>query len=147
MMFWSYVDEVADMVEPFHPTVTQVQDLKRWLDETEEDVGMVVTDKHSNIIMVNKVFMEVTGYQPTEVIGRNPRMLQSGKHNVEFYKLMWNSLLEKGRWNGRIWDRRKNREIYREWLNITVIEDKLGEPMYYIASFMISKIQANGAGN
>lgn len=142
-MFWSYADEVADMIEPFPPTVTKPENLKKWLKETEDGVGVVITERFSNIIMVNHVFIEATGYHPAEVLGKNPRLLQSGRHTPDFYKHMWNSLLERGHWNGRIWDRRKNGEVYPEWLNITVIEDAWGEPVYYIASFMVSKNSDN----
>lgn len=136
-MVWSYLEEVADICRPNGLAITGPDDLKRWLEETEEQVGVVVTDKHSNIVMVNKVFVEETGYAPAEVIGKNPRLLQSGEQDHEYYRLMWDSLLEKGHWGGLIWDRRKNGEIYPEWLNITVLENELGEPIYYVASFMI----------
>ncbi|WP_167577699.1 PAS domain S-box protein [Ammoniphilus sp. YIM 78166] len=141
-MVWSYLEEVADLCRPHGLTISGPDQLKKWLEETEEHVGVVVTDKDSNIVMVNNVFVKATGYTPAEVIGKNPRMLQSGEHDHEYYRNMWNSLLDKGHWGGLIWDRRKDGGIYPEWLSISVLENEVGEPLYYIASFMVCEKKA-----
>lgn len=93
--------------------------------------GVIVTDKNANIITVNPAFTAITGYTEQEVVGRNPRILQSGRHNKQFFVELWNSLKENNSWQGEIWNRRKNGEIYPEWLNITTIhEGPTGEPQY-----------------
>jgi MFS transporter, NNP family, nitrate/nitrite transporter len=97
--------------------------------------GITVTDANGTIQSVNPAFTSITGYAPDEVIGKTPSVLQSGEHNNEFYKNMWNRLVTDGHWEGFIWNRRKNGEIYKEWLSITAIKDDLGETKNYIGMF------------
>lgn len=94
--------------------------------------GIVVTDAQGAIQSVNPAFTRITLYPKEEVIGRNPRILQSGRHDREFYEAMWASLLESGRWQGEIWNRRRNGEIYPQWLNISAIQDDRGRTTNYI---------------
>src|SRR5262249_33566093 len=72
---------------------------------------------------------------PEEVIGKNPRILQSGRHNGDFYKRFWDSLNRTGQWQGEIWNRRKSGELYPEWLTISTIKDGDGEIINYVAVF------------
>ncbi|MDK9718132.1 MAG: EAL domain-containing protein [Trichlorobacter sp.] len=97
--------------------------------------GISVTDTQGRIISVNRAFCEITGYQPDELLGQNPRLLKSGRHDRSFYQTMWRSLLEIGRWQGEIWNRRKDGEIYPELLSITAVKEPLGEISRYIAVF------------
>lgn len=97
--------------------------------------GITVTDSNGIIQSVNPAFTRITGYTREEVIGKTPSVLQSGEHNQEFYKNMWNKLLTKGHWEGYIWNKRKSGEIYKEWLSITAIKDDLGETKNYIGLF------------
>ncbi|OCC14900.1 diguanylate cyclase/phosphodiesterase (GGDEF & EAL domains) with PAS/PAC sensor(s) [Dissulfuribacter thermophilus] len=97
--------------------------------------GITITDKHGTILMVNPAFSRITGYSPEEVIGKNPRILKSDRHSPEFYKKMWDDILEKGQWSGEIWNRRKNGQAYPEHLTITAIKDSNGEITNYIALF------------
>jgi PAS domain S-box-containing protein len=94
--------------------------------------GIMVTDAQGTIQSVNPAFHRITLYPREEVIGRNPRILQSGRHDREFYEAMWASLLESGRWQGEIWNRRRNGEIYPQWLNISAIQDERGRTLNYI---------------
>ncbi|HJV74634.1 MAG TPA: EAL domain-containing protein [Noviherbaspirillum sp.] len=80
--------------------------------------GMTITDPDGVIIDVNPAFTRITGYTRDEVIGRNPKVLQSGRQNQAFYEDMWKALLSTGHWEGEIWNRRKNGEVYAEWLVI-----------------------------
>jgi diguanylate cyclase (GGDEF)-like protein/PAS domain S-box-containing protein len=73
-------------------------------------------------VRVNPAFTAITGYTPRDVLGQTPKILSSGRHGPEFYSVMWQALLEKGRWQGEIWNRRKNGETFIEWLSITRIE-------------------------
>ena len=95
--------------------------------------SIVVTDANRNIIAVNKAFSEITGYTQEEVLGKNPRILQSGQHDRKFYKELWNSLREKGQWQGEILNRRKNGEIYPAWENISAARDKQGNIVNYVS--------------
>ncbi|MCP4597415.1 EAL domain-containing protein [Neptuniibacter sp.] len=97
--------------------------------------AIVVTDRNARIQRVNPAFSEITGYEEWEVLGKNPNMLSSGRHDEEFYQVMWNSLQEKGSWQGEIWNKRKNGTIYPEWLSITAIEDDSGEICQYASIF------------
>jgi diguanylate cyclase (GGDEF)-like protein/PAS domain S-box-containing protein len=97
--------------------------------------GILVTDANNHIISVNKSFTRVTGYQPDEVIGRNPRILASGRQSESFYRELWNDLAQHGSWQGEIWNRRKNGEIYPESLSIICIKDSAGVVINYIAIF------------
>ena len=92
--------------------------------ETQE--GMLITDANNVILRVNKAFTETTGYTPEEVIGKNPRLLQSGRHDQTFYAAMWNSINDTGTWEGEIWNRRKKGEIYPEYLTITAVKNPNG---------------------
>ena len=102
--------------------------------ETQE--AILVTDAQASIISVNKSFEKLTGYSAEEAIGKNPRILQSGRHDAEFYQAMWRSLHENGSWSGEMWDKRKDGSLYPKWLTITTVRDTAGEISHYVAIFM-----------
>lgn len=97
--------------------------------------AITITDRDNNILSVNHAFTQVTGYTPDEVVGQNPRIFSSGRHDKTFYKHLWDNLLSTGQWHGEIWNRRKNGEIYPEWLSITVVRDDAGQILHHIAIF------------
>jgi diguanylate cyclase (GGDEF)-like protein/PAS domain S-box-containing protein len=97
--------------------------------------GVMVTDQNGHILSVNPAFEIVTGYQEEEVVGKNPNLLQSGIHNRKFYQKMWKEMIEKGIWKGEIWNKRKNGEIYLEWLTISSVKDEDGNVTNYVAVF------------
>jgi diguanylate cyclase (GGDEF)-like protein/PAS domain S-box-containing protein len=97
--------------------------------------AIVITDAQANIIRVNRSFSEITGYATAEVIGKNPRIMSSGRQDKAFYAAMWKEILESGSWAGEIWDRRKNGEIYPKWLTITAVKNEHGETTQYVAIF------------
>lgn len=100
----------------------------------EAQEGMIVTDANNIILRVNHAFTAITGYSATEVIGKNPRILSSSKNNADFYRAMWESITNKGSWSGEIWNRRKNGEIYPEYLTITAVKDQHGTVTNYVAT-------------
>lgn len=106
--------------------------------------AILVTDDDQNIISVNPAFTRITGYPPEEVLGENPKILQSGKHNRAFYKAMWKAIHTTGHWQGEIWNRRKNGETYPEWLSIMAVEDDREHIIQYIGLF--SDISQRKAG-
>lgn len=101
----------------------------------DSQLATLITDRHNKIVRVNRAFTEVTGYTADEVIGRSPRLLASGRHDAAFYRQMWQTLDEHGYWQGEIWNRRKNGEIYPEWLTISSIPDTTGKIRHYLAMF------------
>ncbi|MCA1989688.1 MAG: PAS domain S-box protein, partial [Desulfarculus sp.] len=111
----------------------QIQLLAKVFENTIE--GISVTDTRGTIQMVNPGFTHITGYSAEEVLGRNPRVLKSDRHDAEFYAAMWRDIVENGHWSGEIWNRRKSGEAYPEWLTISVIKDAAGEPTHYVAVF------------
>ncbi len=97
--------------------------------------AILITDAQANIIRVNRAFTGITGYSPAEVMGKNPRIMSSGRHDRAFYDAMWQQIRETGSWSGEIWDRRKNGEIYPKWMSITAVKNGYGETTQYVAIF------------
>lgn len=97
--------------------------------------GNIITDNKGIIIAVNPAFIETTGYSEEEVLGKKPNILSSGRHNIEFYINMWATVYEKGQWSGEVCNKRKNGEIYTEWLTITATTDEDGKITNYIGIF------------
>ena len=97
--------------------------------------AIMVTDTKNNVVEVNRAFEEITGYTSAEVLGKNPSLLQSGRHDPQFYQNLWRELEKKGQWQGEIWDRRANGEIYPKWLAITTLSDPHGQVTNYVAVF------------
>jgi diguanylate cyclase (GGDEF)-like protein/PAS domain S-box-containing protein len=88
--------------------------------------AVMVTDIHNNIIKVNKAFTTITGYQFDEVLGKPPSVLKSGHHDAHFFSEMLQTLKTTGEWEGEIWNRRKNGDIYPEWLTVSAIQGDQG---------------------
>ncbi|AHJ14097.1 diguanylate cyclase domain-containing protein [Sulfurospirillum multivorans] len=101
--------------------------------ETQE--AILITDAKERVVKVNEAFTRITGYREQEMIGKTPRILKSDKHDNTFYESMWKGLLEHGYWQGELWNKRKNGEIYAESITITAIRDAKGKTTHYIANF------------
>lgn len=99
------------------------------------DEGIMITDGESRILDVNAAFTKITGFSRDEVIGRNPGILSSGRHDAEFYAQLWRSIHENGFWRGEIWNRRKNGTLYPELLTITAMLDDHGRIYQYVGLF------------
>ncbi|UHD18531.1 EAL domain-containing protein [Thiocapsa bogorovii] len=100
----------------------------------EAQEGMLVTDAEEHILRVNEAFTRNTGYTAEEVIGRNPRLLRSGRHDPDFFAEMWARISDQGYWQGEIWNRRKNGEVFPEWLTVTAVRDDLGHVTHYVGT-------------
>ena len=96
--------------------------------------GMAITDAAGDILRVNKAFTEITGYTEAEVVGRNPRMFSSGRHDPSFYAAMWDQIARTGSWQGELWNRRKNGEAYPVWLSITAVKGSDGSVTHYVGT-------------
>ncbi len=101
----------------------------------ESQSGMIVTDTNSVILRVNRAFTALTGYSAEEVIGKTPRLFSSGRHDKGFFQDMWATLRETGRWQGEIWNRRRNGLIVAEWLTISAVTASDGRVTHYIGTF------------
>ena len=97
--------------------------------------GVMVTDAAEGILLVNRAFCELTGYSAEEVIGKTPRQFQSGRQDVRFYQNMWANIESKGYWQGEIWNRRKNGEVYPQLLSITALKNACQQQTQYVAVF------------
>lgn len=95
--------------------------------------SIVVSDAQSNIVEVNRAFSAITGYSREEALGRHVRMLKSGRHDLDFYKGMWASIIANGSWEGEIWNRRSNGDLYPALLSIVAVRDPSGSVSNYIA--------------
>ncbi|WP_243838474.1 sensor domain-containing protein [Nitratidesulfovibrio liaohensis] len=97
--------------------------------------GICITDPEGIIMAVNPAFTTITGYPAEDAVGQTPRILKSHHHDSAFYEDMWRALVEEGRWEDEIWNRRRNGEVYPEWLSISAIPGPTGRTEYYVAVF------------
>lgn len=97
--------------------------------------GILITDADNLITDANPAFTRITGYTKEEVLGKDPKVLASGRHGSAFYAQMWKSLQEHGAWRGEVWNRRKNGEIYSELLALSTVPDDSGAIHHYIGVF------------
>jgi NNP family nitrate/nitrite transporter-like MFS transporter len=97
--------------------------------------GIMITDTNGLIRSVNASFTRLTGYSQEEVVGHTPSILKSGKQDKHFYNRMWESLRSQGYWQGAIWNRKKNGDLYLEWLTISSVKNDAGDVIYYSGMF------------
>ena len=100
----------------------------------ESQEGMVVTNAAGTILRVNNAFVASTGYTAADAVGKNPRILKSGRHDAEFYREMWESIGRTGGWQGEIWDKRKDGGIFPKWLTISAVKNDAGVVTHYIGT-------------
>jgi diguanylate cyclase (GGDEF)-like protein/PAS domain S-box-containing protein len=100
-------------------------------DSTQESIMM--TDACANIVAVNPAFEQITGFREADVVGLNPSVLRSGRHDAAFYRCMWDGLEQDGQWRGEIWNRRKNGEVYPERMSISAVRDEAGQLTAYVS--------------
>nr|WP_276569376.1 bifunctional diguanylate cyclase/phosphodiesterase [Halorhodospira halophila] len=97
--------------------------------------GILITDADSRILQVNDAFTRITGYAEEELLGRTPRVLQSGHHDADFYRVMWESIHQQGSWSGELWDRTKYGTLQPKWVTISKVTGAYGEVINFIAVF------------
>jgi diguanylate cyclase (GGDEF)-like protein/PAS domain S-box-containing protein len=122
----------ADVTE-MHQQKAQLELAERVFAHSSE--ALMITDARGTIVNINDAFCAITGFPREEVVGQTPRILKSGRHDEAFYQDMWQTTLTKGCWEGEVWDRRKNGEIYPKWLSITLVRDAQKQPLHFIGSF------------
>lgn len=102
-------------------------------DSTQE--GVLVTDNTRRIVHVNPAFSRITGFSAEEVLGKEPNLFKSGRHDTAFYQTLWHALDQRGSWSGEIWNRRKSGEVFPMWQCIRSIHDERGKLSHYVAVF------------
>lgn len=133
-------DEIAEAAVAFNRVMEKTHQLIE-AERISADVfdhaleGIMVTDRKGRILKVNSAFTRTTGYTAEEAVGNTPKILQSGQHDEAFYGKFWHALVTQGQWQGDIWNRRKNGEVYPEWLNVSSVRDARGKIEFYIAIF------------
>jgi len=138
----AYVDannqDVGEMAQNFNLLVEKLERANERLqlfvkmfDNSGE--AILITDARQRIIAVNPAFYKISGYAEEEVIGKNPNILRSGRQDEQFYREMWKAINDSGVWQGEIWNRRKNGEIYPEWLSVGTVKNAQNEIINYIA--------------
>jgi diguanylate cyclase (GGDEF)-like protein/PAS domain S-box-containing protein len=114
-------------------TDIELQLVSKAFENTAE--GIFITDDKADIISINKAFTEITGFSPDEVLGEKTHLFKSEHRDLDFFDQMWNSLDVTGRWQGEIWNRYKDGELYPEWLTISTVKDEKGNVSNYIGIF------------
>lgn len=133
----SYINKLRGALAQSNQNLAQQErslHLAHALIEATED-GIMVTNANSIIQSVNPAFSILTGYSEEEVLGKPASIINSGKHGPDFYQRMWNEIDRKGKWQGEIWNRRKNGEIYPEWLTITKVKEPGSDQVLYAGIF------------
>ncbi len=126
-------DGEASAFCPDHPAPARERILARLFAQTAD--AALVSDRDNRIIAVNPAFTRLTGYGAAEVMGQDPRLLASGLTSSEEYRALWADLAAGDRWEGEIWDRRKDGSLFPKWMVISVLRDGTGQAEYYVATF------------
>jgi len=127
------------------PIMVRIRTTENALLKNEEDLrisatafdsqeSVMITDANNVILRVNLAFINETGYSAEEVVGQTPRLLKSGRHPEEFYLVMWETILRTGKWEGELFNRRKNGEVYPVWLTISAVKKNDGVVTHYVGS-------------
>ena len=109
----------------------------------DSSYGLLLTDAKGAICATNPAFTQITGFQASEVIGRNSDSLSSGRHDDEFYKSFWSELTMLGSWSGEFFNRRKSGQIYPEWKTVKAVKNIAGDTLGYLSVFVDSTHQRN----
>jgi diguanylate cyclase (GGDEF)-like protein/PAS domain S-box-containing protein len=146
VMMISTVTALSLLIAIITPLMLRYREMSKELLQNEESLriaatafqtheAIMITNANADIVRVNAAFVQITGFTEAEVLGKNPRLLSSGKHNTFFYKNIWGSILTTGNWSGEIWNRRKNGEIFPEWQTISAVKDVQGTVTHYVSFF------------
>ena len=133
LIVWKMLGQIKRLINAQALTESQLRQSAAVFENASE--GVLITDTDANILAVNHAFTEITGYSEAEVLGKNPRMLKSGRHDRAFYADMWSSLLQHGEWKGEISGRRKNGEVFPKWQTITGIKNENDKLTHYVSVF------------
>lgn len=138
--FNNFMDRIENSAKELENEIKERKNAERQLllyKEVFENAseGISITDPNGTMIAINPAFTRITGYKEAEALGHPPSLLKSDRHDPDFYARMWQALKREGEWSGEVWNRRKNGEVYPEWLSISSILDEKGKTSYYVAVF------------
>lgn len=122
------------LVQDITERVNNLDELRLAATMFKAHAGILITETDGTILRVNPAFEEMTGYSSNELVGNNPRMLQSGKQSKEFYNNIWGKVAKDGTWQGELWNKRKDGALYAEWLTLTAVNDDVGEVTHYVGT-------------
>lgn len=135
------LDEISELVDWFNSFLEtneanrQAQvSLRIAATAFEAQEGMIITDADTMILRVNRAFCEITGYSTEEAVGQKMGLLRSDRHDAAFFTAMWEAIKRDGSWQGEIWNKRKNGEIFPAWLTITSVKNEQGEVSHYVGT-------------
>lgn len=97
--------------------------------------GVLICDERNSIVQVNAAFQRITGYSEDQVMGRNPSLMASGRHDLAFYRQFWHELVAYGHWEGEIWNRRKDGAVYPQWLRVSRVSKQGSLPGSFVGVF------------
>ena len=126
------IQKLQEDIQKEKRLVSQLEIFEKIIEDSP--FGILITDENNNVISINKSYELITGYKQQEVIGKDPNIASSELQNKTFYKKMWEHLLSTGQWQGEITNRKKDGEIFSEFLTLGVIRDN-GKIKNYIAIF------------
>lgn len=129
---WIFIGTIRDITERVKSTENLRQAASVFTNTNE---GIIISDKSNRIVAVNPSFTRITGYAASDVVGQDPSILNSGRHDKTFFSNMWAQLQRDGKWHGEIWNRRKDGKIFPEWLSINVVHNDAGEIIEYVSMF------------
>tara|TARA_R110002049_G_scaffold52463_2_gene146874 strand:- start:3209 stop:5122 length:1914 start_codon:yes stop_codon:yes gene_type:complete len=139
----TYQPEINHQEKQIHMSVLDISTIKLVQDGLgivatvleENNDAIMVMNSDLKVIKINKSFSDVTGYSSEEIIGKHPRVMQSDKHEATFYKKIWTQLKAHGQWQGDVFNKYKNGDVYSQWLSITVIKNTEQENAFYIGRY------------
>ncbi|MFT5717882.1 MAG: PAS domain S-box-containing protein [Oleiphilaceae bacterium] len=139
----TYSCKINQLQNQIHLSVTDISTLKLVQDDLglvatvfeESKEAIMVTNADLKVIKVNKAFSDISGYSTQEIIGQHALILQSDKHEASFYQQIWDQLEKQEQWQGEVFNKHKNGDIYSQWLSITVIKDTERENIFYIGRY------------
>lgn len=129
----TFARSLANVVSTLQKSNAELKLASRVFEESGQ--GIMITDAERRLLRVNRTFSDITGYTSEEALGKNPRFLQSGRHDLPFYQSMWESIKKEGVWRGEIWNKTKSGNLYPEWLTIGTLKDDKGNITHYIGIF------------
>lgn len=127
--------QIIGLISPYDETDSQRSNYLSHIVLDQLRDGVIITDEKGKILRINNAFIEITGYTISEVLGKTPRILKSFRHSSKFYEKLWYDISHHGWWSGEIWNKRKNGEVYPEWLQINRVIEPITKKVFYTSIF------------
>lgn len=133
-LMWRQVAGISRLLrQRMRSAATREHLVAQVFDATSE--GILVVDRDMRIVEANRAFAAMSGYTRQDLVGRHPRIMQSGRQDAEFYRNMWQGLLGTGQWQGKVWDKRSDGSLFAAHLTLSAVRDTRGTVQYYFGLF------------